>query len=82
MCSLMKPRKRHTQLLKAKGFFSMSDVIFIDDSRSDGRHFFGGRVCQLQQHSALAALPCQFLSFGRANFCPSDVPISLFLPFK
>jgi hypothetical protein len=33
----MKLSKRHTQLLKAKGFFLMSDVIFIDDSSSDGR---------------------------------------------
>ena len=50
----------------------MSGVMFIDDSRGDGRQFFGGRVCQLWQRTALAALTCQFL--------PSATPISVLLP--
>jgi hypothetical protein len=52
--------------------FSTSGVMFIDNSRIDGRQFFGGRVCQLWQRTALAALPCQFL--------PSATPISVLLP--
>jgi hypothetical protein len=52
----------------------MSGMMFIDDSRSDGRQFCVGRVCQLWQRTALAALPCQFL--------PSATPISVLLPLR
>jgi hypothetical protein len=50
----------------------MSGVMFIDDSRSDGRQFCGGEF--VSYSSVLLWQSC------RANFCPSTAPISVLLP--
>lgn len=50
----------------------MSGVIFIEDSRSDGRQFCGGQF--VSYTSVLFWQSC------RANFCPSAASISVLPP--